>query len=241
MRSQLRDKPDLPSKPPALSDKRPQLPGRPALPERLTNKTVSGPASSPRLRSATSTAKDGTNQPQPHQEPKKAQTMKSLGSHKTPLIPNQPTKVPLHGRPAPPGRPRQLRHGSIDTASSIGSNTSSESVDSGTSNADATKIIEEIDRISGSLSDLASEGFNVFNRSLERFVQLSEQMVMLIQSRGTSVSITMKISQLRDKIGQFRGLMTQISSNPSYDYTSQLDSTVSDISRKCGELYAKVF
>jgi len=158
--------------------------------------------------------------------------MRPLGAHKTPLIPS---------RPVPPGRPRQKRHASIDTASSVGSTTSCESVDGGISDDDPAQIIEEINRISGSLSDPASEGMSAFNRSLEHFAQLSEQMVTLIKSRGTSVLITMKVSQLMDKIGQFRSLMTQISSNPSCDYTSQLESTVSDISKKCRELYAKVF
>ena len=166
--------------------------------------------------------------------------MKPL-SNKTPLIPNQSVTSPNKiTRPAPPGRPR--KHGSIDKSSSSGSNTSFEPVDGTRINTnDPAQVIEEINRISTNLSDIASEGLPVFNRSLENFAELSEQMLTLLQSKDSSVGIRMKVSQLRDKIGQYRGLMTQINSNPSRDYTSQLDSAVSEISKKCGDLYVKLF
>lgn len=231
-----RHKPDLPGKPPVLSDKKPQLPpGRPALPERFA-KTPTGNVS-PRGRSSSSTtSQDTVSRPQ---EPRKANTMKPPSSNKTPLIPN-PNKVPLqpHGRPAPPGRPRQTRHPSVDKSSS---NTSSESADTGMNTADPAQVIEEINRISSNLNDIASEGLPTFNRSLENFAQLSEQMLSLMQSHGKTVSVTMRVSQLRDKIGQFRSLMVQINSNPTCDYTSQLESAVSEISKKFGDLYCKVF
>ena len=232
---QLRDKPDLPSrpKPPLLSDKKPQLPpGRPALPERFAKH---GPSGSPRVRSVSSVDQESVNHPR---DQRKVNTMKPL-SNKTPLIPNQsitsPNKIT---RPAPPGRPRKT----IDKSSSFGSNTSFEPVDdTGINTNDPAQVFEEINRISTNLNDIASEGLPVFNRSLEKFAELSEQMLTLLQSKDSSVSVRMKVSQLRDKIGQYRGLMTQINSNPSRDYTSQLDSAVSEISKKCGDLYAKLF
>ena len=230
-----RERPDLPSRP-KLPDKKPQVPpGRPALPERFAKQPPSG---SPRLRTV-SVDQDSVTPPRPPPE-RKANTMKPL-STKTPLIPNQsmtsPNKIT---RPVPPGRPR--KHGSIDKSSSTGSNTSFEPVDgTGINTNNPAQVMEEINRISTNLSDIASEGLPVFNRSLENFAELSEQMLTLLQGKDSSVSTRLKVSQLRDKIGQYRGLMKQINLNPSRDYTSQLDSAVSEISKRCGDLYTKLF
>ena len=242
-----RDKPDLPSrpKPPILPDKKPQLPpppGRPALPDRPAKQGSSGTT---RVRSVSNAEPDV--QPRLPQETRKSNTMKPLSSNKTPLIPNQSVTSPIKGsplgRPTPPGRPRNMaKHGSVDKSSSIGSTTSSEPGDNnGINTGDPTQVIEEINRICSNLSDIASEGVTVFNRSLESFAELSEQMQSMLQSRDNSVSTRVKVSQLRDKIGLYRGLLTQINSNPTHDYTTQLESAVSDISKRCSDLYAKLF
>ena len=240
-----RAKPDLPGKP-TVSDKKPQLPpGRPALPERFANKSATGGS---RSRSV-STNNDTASPSRPHQEQRKVNTMKPLSSaNKSPVIPNQTTspssKVPLQppSRPLPPGRPRGLKkHGSLDKSTSVTGNTSAESVSTRVGTNDPAQIMEELNRISANLTDIASEGLPVFNRSLEDFAQLSEQMLTLMQSHGKSVFVTMKLSQLREKVSQFRSLMGEINSNPSRDYTSQLDGAVSEISKKFGDLYSKAF
>ena len=104
-------------------------------------------------------------------------------------------------------------------------------------------IIDKITRISTNLNDIASESFSIFNRSLEYFAQLSEKMVQIIQTQNSSysVSITIGIGKLREKIGDFRNLLTQIYSNPSYDYTSLLKVSVNDISKSCRDLFVKMF
>ena len=129
----------------------------------------------------------------------------------------------------------------MDKSTSNSSTVSSESIDSGINTTDPAQVMEELNRISSNLDDIALEGLPVFNRSLESFAQLSEQMLTLIQSNSKTVSVTMKVSQLRDKIGQYRALLVQINSNPSCDYTSQLENTVNEISKKFGDLYSKVF
>ena len=240
-----RTKPDLPSKP-SVSDKKPQLPpGRPALPERYANKANTAGGSRSR---SVSTNNDAVSQPRPHQDQRKVNTMRpAISTNRTPVTPNQTTspssKVPLQppGRPTPPGRPRMKKHGSVEKTSSVTSNTLSESIDTGADPNDPAQLMEGINRISSNLIDIAAEGLPVFNRSLENFAQLSEQMLTLTQAHGKSVIVKMRVSQLREKVSQFRSLMEQINSNPSCDYTSQLDSLVSEISRKFEDLYSKAF
>ena len=108
---------------------------------------------------------------------------------------------------------------------------------------DPNHIMEEITSISANLIDIASESFIVFNRSLEHFAQLSEKMLQLAQTQNTSylVSTMIAIGKLREKIGDFRNLLTQINSNPSCDYTSQLEVSVNGISKSCGDLYNKLY
>jgi len=104
-------------------------------------------------------------------------------------------------------------------------------------------IMDEIIRISTSLIDIALDSFSVCNRSLEHFAQLSEKMLQLVQTQNTShlVSTRIAIGKLREKIGDFRNLLTQINSNPSFDYTSQLEVSVNGISKSCRDLYGKLY
>ena len=237
-----RSKPDLPSKP-SVSDKKPQLPpGRPALPERFANKASTTGGSRSRSSSGNN---DTVSQPRPHQEQRKVNTMRpAVSSNKTPVTPSQITspgsKIPLQppGRPVPPGRPRMKKHPSVEKSTSATTNTLPESVDTGVDPNNPARIMEEINRISINLTEIAAEGLPVFNRALENFAQLSEQMLTLMQATGKSIIVTMK---LREKVGQFRSLMDQINSNPMCDYTSQLDITVSEISKKFEGLYSKTF
>jgi len=102
---------------------------------------------------------------------------------------------------------------------------------------DPSHVMEKIANISASLLDISLNGFTVFKRALEYFVQLSEKM---LQAQNTSHLATTR-STLKEKIEGFRSLLTQINSNPSHDNSSQIETFVNDISKSCRDLYNEVY
>jgi len=231
-------------------DRKPERPERPALPQRppqfsnqIKNKLPNTPPTG-RDRSVSSTTPV---EPKFHPEPRKSASLRPQhNKERVPLVPSQTSRVTQkNSKPLPPGRPRQSRHGSVEVTSSVGSNTS-ESTDFSSLQSisdDPNQIMDEITRISANLIDIASDSFSVFNRSLEHFAQLSEKMLQLVQTQNTShlVSTRIAIGKLREKIGDFRNLLTQINSNPSFDYTTQLEVSVNGISKSCRDLYGKLY
>jgi len=148
--------------------------------------------------------------------------------------------------PSPLVESNLTKHGSVKAPSSIRSNTkmSHNSADSlQPISDDPSQIMDEITRISTSLIDTVPESSSVFNRSLERFAQLSEKMLQLVQTQNTRgpVSTRIAISKLREKIGYFRNLVTKNYSNPSDDYTSLLEVSINGISKSCRDLYGKMY
>ena len=235
----------LPASP---KDRKPERPERPALPQRpsqFSNQIKNKIPNTPRDRSVSSTTPI---EPKFQPEPRKSASLRpQQNKERIPLVPSQTSRVTQkNSKPLPPGRPRQTRHGSIEASSSVGSNASHEATDFGSLQPisdDPSHIMDEIIRISTSLTDIASDSFSVFNRSLEHFAQLSEKMLQLVQTQNTShlVSTRIAIGKLREKIGDFRNLLTQINSNPSFDYTSQLEVSVNGISKSCRDLYGKLY
>jgi len=105
---------------------------------------------------------------------------------------------------------------------------------------DPSHVMEKIAKISASLLDISLNGFTIFKRALEYFVQLSEKMLQLIQTQNTSHLATTR-STLKEKIEGFRNLLTQINSNPSHDNSCQIETFVNDISKSCRDLYNEVY
>ena len=231
---------------------RPERPERPALPQRpapfstqIKNKIPDSPSGRDRAVSSTTPV-----EPRFQPDPRKTASLKPTPNRdRVPLVPSQTSRViQKNSRPLPPGRPRQSRHGSVEASSSVGSNASHDSTDFSSSlqsiSDNPSHIMEEITRISTNLIDIASESsFTVFNRSLEHFAQLSEKMLEIVQTQNTShlVSTRIAIGKLREKIGDFRNLLSQINSNPSCDYTGQLEVSVNGIAKSCRDLYGRLY
>jgi len=141
---------------------------------------------------------------------------------------------------------RSSRNSPVVASPSIGSRTLRDVVDFNTVppiSDDPGHVMEEISRICLSLLDISLRGYTIFKRSLEYFAQLSEKMLQFIQTQNTGLSISTKnaIGRLREKIKDFRNLLTQVNCNPSLDYNSQTEIFVNDIYKTCRGLYDKLY
>ena len=159
----------------------------------------------------------------------------SQNKDKISQIPPQTSRVPL-----PPDQSRKTKHNFA--ASSFGNSMLQDSTDFDTLQPisdNPSHIVEEIAIISANLLDISLKGFTEFKRSLEYFAQLSKKMLHFMQTQNTTHLAS--VSMLTEKIEDFRNLLTQIDSNPSHEYNSQIETFVNDISKSCRDLYDKLY